>query len=396
MNRLIRTTLALAVGMLALPAFAAAPSAALSADVQAAHAAAVTSSLHVSHVRAAAPATSGLVQPKVMGSQTQPGTPAANPFRAYPPSCAADPLPDRASGPTVTARVPLYALDSLNQGHVEMATVSVWRLPCSSSGTATPYNPSGFANAMTLMRIDRDNDSDTTLTPRFPLVQVSQGGLAFTDARTLVRAAIEPNTVVSETPFDSALLGSTTYVLENYPYTGSGYFTFSDSFVLRIDPQVTGVAPVDIGVQAYTGAGISAMPITGYLSSAWYDTAHSGEGLLIEMLDNPDGVTHTVFAAWYTYDALGLPYWLVAQGVVQPGITTLTNAPVYYYTGGGFAGNFGASADSHVWGTMSMTFPDCNTIDFSFSGSTADSSGPSGTGSREWHRLANINGLTCE
>lgn len=395
MKHLIRTTFAFAVGACALPALAITPGATLSAEVQAAHAAAVNR-LAVAHVRAMAPATSSVMQPKVMGTQPLPGALAANPFRAYPPSCASDPLPTQASGNVVTARVPLYALDQANQGHIETATVTVWRLPCSSSGGVTPYNPGGFSNAITLMRIDRDNDSNTALTPRFPLVQVSQGGIPFTDARTVVRVAIEPNTVVSETPFDSVLYASTTYVLENYPYQGSGYFTFSDAFTLRIDPQINGITPIDLAVPAYAGSGAAAVAISGYLSSAWYDTAHSGEGMLIEVLDNPDGATHTVFAAWYTYDALGLPYWLIGQGVVQPGATSLENAPVYYYTGGGFAGNFGAQAASHAWGTMSLSFPDCNTLDFSFSGNTSDANGPSGTGSREWHRLANVNGLSCE
>lgn len=411
MKNLTLLTLALAAGVVTLPALAdmRVP---LSAEAIASHQAANPSIL-LAHTRAAHPATAGSATSataKVMGTHTQPGTPGPNEFRAYPPSCAADPLPDKASGPPYSASVPLYATDPNNpqSAVIEVATVTVWRIACSSSGVQQTYNPNGLPNAITLVRIDRHDDSITAHVPRFPLLQAKQGTIDFTVAggrnpASFVRAAVEPNTVVSEAPYDSPVVTSTTYVLENYPYQGSGYFAFSDAFTLRIDPFISGVAPIDILVPDYVPTQATYpdasrdLPISGYMSSAWYSPAHSGEGLVVQLLDNPDGVTHTVFAAWYTYDALGLPFWLIAQGVVNPGDRTLLNAPVYYFTGGGFAGNFGAAADIHPWGTMSMSFPDCNSIHFTYSGQTdAQTGGPAGSGTRDWTRLANVNGLTCE
>jgi hypothetical protein len=396
-------TLALAAGVFAVPIFAA-EHASLDPAAAAAHEA--LAALQPAHVRAAQPGVKpGAPAPKVMGTHTLPGTPQANPFRAYPPSCAADPLPDLASGPTYTGNVTLFARDAAGNAHLENVAIRVWRIACSSSGAATPYNSLGAYNAMTLMRIDRaaQFEGDRTVFPTFPLVEASQDGSAFGTTASFVRAAIEPNTVISETTFDSPIFDSTTYVLENYPYDGSGYFTYSDGFTLRIDPGVTGIAPLDIVVPPYDPTPVdnplafSPLPIDGYLSSAWYDPAHSGEGLVLQVVDNADQHTHTLFAAWYTFDANGLPFWLIAQGVVAPGATAAESVPVYYYTGGGFAGDFGAQADSHVWGTMDITFPHCNELDFSFDGQTDPQiGGPSGTGTRSWVRIANINGLSCE
>ena len=106
MTTMTRLTLALAVGAFCLPALAA-ERRPLAPEKAAAHAAAVASLQQAPRVRAAGP--KGEAAPKVAGTQRRPGTPMANAFRAYPPSCAADPLPDQPSGPTWTAVVPLYA-----------------------------------------------------------------------------------------------------------------------------------------------------------------------------------------------------------------------------------------------------------------------------------------------
>ena len=134
------------------------------------------------------------------------------------------------------------------------------------------------------------------------------------------------------------------------------------------------------------------------MSSSYFDPAHGGEGFVLEVYDNPGGTTRTVFAAWYTYDPLGLPFWLIGQGVINVGANVMTGAPVYYYTNGGFAGDFGATVDSHPWGTITMSFANCNTLNFSYNGATDPNvvDGPAGSGTRTWVRLADINGLNCE
>jgi hypothetical protein len=334
----------------------------------------------------------------VDGGTTQSGPRVANSFRAYPPSCSADPLPTTPTGSTYTTTMPLYTRDaSGNPGVPENVTVTLWRLPCSSSGQLQPYNVDGGANGILMMRIDRSSDA-TDFLPTFPLVSSSQATSNGTSTAN-VRSAAEPNTVISEVPFDTVIAPQTTiYVLENYPDAMEGYTYFNYDFDLLLDPviddQCTGCA--DIGVPGYQPASTGPLPIDGFESSAWYDAAHSGEGLMVQIYDNADGLTRTLFAAWYTYDDAGVPFWLSIQGVASYGSTSFSGTPVYYYTGGGFAGDF-SGVTQHDWGTMDISFPDCRTMDFDFSGAASDvAGGPAGSGTREFQRLADINGLNCE
>ena len=219
------------------------------------------------------------------------------------------------------------------------------------------------------MRIDRDStlEGNTTQFPTFPLLSATQGSNT-----NLVRAAMEPNTVVSDGPFDSPVYVSTTYVIENYPYTGYGYTFFDFAHNLIIDPVIGGIGSqaVSVSIGDYTTNPTQNLPIDGYMSSAYYDPAHGGEGLVVEIYDNGDGATRTIFASWYTYDTVGLPFWLVAQASIPIGTNNIANVPVYYYTGGGFAGNFGATSTTNNWGTMSFSWPDCDTMGFTFDGAT--------------------------
>lgn len=401
MKTLFGLSLALAASILALPA-SADPRVPLGATAHPAQ-----PSLRPSYVRLAQPAAdqpAGAATPKVMGSQTYPGLTDANGFRAYPPSCAADPLPNKASGPTWSARIGLYATDSNGRSYVEPVSITVWRLACSSSGAALDYNPIGAYNAITLVRIDRDSqyEGDMDVWPTFPLISAAQGSIGFGSVASLVRVAAEPNTVIADTAYDSPIFYSTTYVLENYPYENSGYFTFSDAFQLRIDPGPGAGNPATLNIPAYSPTrttypdAYNPLPIDGYLTGSWYDPAHGGEGLLINVFGNGSGA-RTLFAAWFTYDPLGLPFWLTAQAQVPPGKVDVSGVPMYYFTGGGFAGNFGSSADLHAWGTLSLSFVDCNTIKFGYNGSTdAQTNGPKGSGTRTWKRVAEMNGMACE
>jgi hypothetical protein len=318
----------------------------------------------------------------------------ANSYRAYPPSCATDPLPDTPSGNTFSTSMSLYTRDdSGNPGPPETVTITLWRLPCSSSGQLQPYNVDGGANGVLLMRIDRAANAPDDFLPTMPLLASSQQS-----ATANVRAAAEPNTVISEVPFDTQIPVSATYVLENYPDTMQGYTYFNYDFDLLLDPvfddNCTGCA--DIGVQGYVPATLPPQTIDGYESSAWYDTAHGGEGLLLQVFDNPDNATRTLFAAWYTYDQNGIPFWMTAQGVAAYGSTTFANVPVYYFTGGGFAGDFSGVTQNN-WGTMSFTFPSCGELDLTYNGQTDPAlAGPTGSGSLTYTRLADINGLNCE
>jgi hypothetical protein len=394
MKNLTRLMLALAAGIVVLPAFAD-ERIPLSAQAAATHSAAALQPLRVRATQAG-----NAAQPKVMGTNTFPGTPGANPFRAYPPSCAADPLPDMVSGTTATIysqRVTLFARDASGTGYTEGVTVTVWRLACSSSSAATPYNPSGASNAMTLMRIDRDSIYEHTrdIFPTFPVVEASQAGSAFGTTASLVRSAAEPNTVVSEASFDSPMYDSTTYVLENYPYTGSGYFTFSDAFTLRIDPVISGVAPVDFAIPAYSPTpstypdAFNLLPFDGYAAAQWINSALN-EGLLLQVTEQPQANGSTVRQLVFdllTKDLNGDPLWLVGNAAFQVGdssVTIQTN-----YLGNGLA--------QLPWGTAKFEFADCNHLDVTFAANAQlPAPIPAFNGLTTYDRLFSANGMLCE
>jgi hypothetical protein len=402
MKALTRVTLALAAVALASTVSAAdAPSAPTSAGVAAHRAAVVKKQALVAQAAANAKAAAGVaaVQSTIGGPRI------ANPYRAYPPSCASYPLPDTPSGGDIqSVTVPLYTRNEAGVADTpENATITIWRVACSSSGFETPYNFDGGGNAMLLMRIDRSSNS-LSVVPTMPLLtsgQATSGGTA----SAYVRAAQDPNTVASELPYDSSIFAtSSVYVLENYDSPNTLGLTYFDyDFNLTIDPVLdancTGCTTISVrGYQPDNSypAAFQDLPIDGFMSSAWYDPAHSGEGIMVQVYNNPGDATRTLFAAWYTYDANGIPFWLAAQGTAAVGSNAFSNVPVYYYTGGGFAGNFN-SVTQHVWGTMNFYFPDCSHMDFDFNGAASDiAGGPTGQGSRSFLKVADINGLNCE
>lgn len=395
MHRLIRLTLALAAGVIALPAFAAERTP-LSAEAAAAHAAAAATQPQLSRVRAAHPATTestAAITPKTMGTTTYPGTPMANGFRAYPPSCAADPLPDKASGPTYSSRVKLYARGSNGAAYTETVTATVWRLACSSSGSTPPYNPTGAYNAITLLRIDRDAqyEGDADIAPTFPLVQVAQGSIGFSSAKSLVRLPTEPNTVIADTSFDSPIYDSTTYVLENYPYNGAGYFTFSDAFSIRLSDGIN--TPLTLNIPAYNPTrssypdAFAPLPLDGYAAAQW---ASSNEGLLVqvsEQYDSSGRMTRQLIFDLLTRDLNGNPLWLVGNAAFPVGATSVNVDTIYLGPG-----------LTHVpWGKVKVVMPSCGELDVTFTpNARLPAPIPSFSGLTTYGRIFDPNGMVCE
>ena len=387
-----RLTLALAVGAFCLPALAA-ERRPLSADKATAHAAAAASMLQAPRVRATAP--KGEAAPKTTGTQTRPGTPMANAFRAYPPSCAADPLPDRWSGPTWTAVVPLYVPVAGGDPLVEDVTVTVWRLACSSSGAETDYNPTGAFNGMTLVRIDRDIEfeGDAELYPTFPVIRASQDG-SFEGRESLPRLALEPNTILSEVVFDTPIIDSATYVLENYVYQGYGYFTFSDGFTLQIDPVIEGVAPVEIDVPAYEPTqqsyadAFAPRPLDGYSAAQWVNYEFN-EGLLLQVTEQYEGGTmvRQVVFDLLLEDNDGEPLWLIGNAAFPVDARSLRIELAYL--GNGLA--------QIPWGSATIEVADCNHLDVDFSAANGlPAPIPSISGVTTYERLFAPNGMICE
>jgi len=390
MKKLTRLMLALAASVISLPVLAN-ERVILSAEGIAAHAASVPTP-GAPRVRAAAPNAAG---PKVVGTNVYPGTPGANAFRAYPPSCAADPLPDnwQASTPIYSAPVSLYAVDKAREHfYFETVQITVWRIACSSSGAATTYNPGGLFNAMTLVRFDRSSqyDHNADIFPTMPQMLAQQG----TGALAEVRMAVEPNTVISDTVYDTPIIDSTTFVLENLPYTGSGYFTFSDAFSLVVNPNIgTGVTPFTIPDYAPTQStfpdAFALLPLDGYTAAQWVGGPRN-EGLLVQVTEQPqtDGSTvRQVVFDLLTKDTNGDPLWLVGSASFPVGTPSLV-------VNLGYLGN---QLTLTPWGTARIELVDCNHLDVTFTpNSQLPSPIASFSGLTTYERLFNANGMVCE
>ncbi len=351
-------------------------------------------------------AQGALIARKVVSKSTEavntatPGLPVLNPVRAYPPSCLADPLPDQTSGPTYSTTANLAAYNR-NTGEflVEGVTITVWRVACSSSE---------FFTSATLMRIKRQTqfEGDSAIYPLFPAIRISQGSTDYTfdpNGGNLIRVAEEPNTVLSDTFVDVPIIFSTTYVLENYPFQGAGFFDFNLPFGLQFDNLNTSNNLFYINAPLYNPnsstypAAFQNLPISGYMSTNYFDPTADGEGIVLQVYEvGSDPQNLTVSFTWVAYDPSGVPFWLAGQVTIPRGTKT-ANAPMFYRTGGGFGGNAGGSSAPISWGSATVSFPDCNRMNLSYASNPGLPAGvPSGTGSRVWQRIANVNALACE
>lgn len=350
------------------------------------------------------PAASSAQQPKVAGSTATVGTPMANANRAYPPSCASYPLPDKPSGPTYSGAAvglaPYISTYDVTFYSTEALTATVWRVPCSSSGNPVPYNSAGAKNAMTLVRIDRADDTVATNVPMVPLVLVLQGSVTSSnaDAKTNVRLATEPNTVSSDTPYGNLynlFTTSTTYVLENRSSANAVHFNFNDAFTLQMR---TGYATVEIPVAAYAPTtdtypdAFNPMPLDGYAAAQWYN-ADRNEGLILQVAEGYDGANpkrRQVVFDLLTEDSAGNPFWIVGNAAFDPvagGVRSI-DVPVSYLV---------ENNEQQGWGTAHLVMTDCSHMNVTFT-PKADlpESVPSISGPITYDRLLSANGMVCE
>jgi hypothetical protein len=190
---------------------------------------------------------------------------------------------------------------------------------------------------------------------------------------------------------------STTFVLENFPSSAFTFVNYNQSFVVTfLSP---GLPEVTANMPAYNPAehpaASQSIPISGYLTGSYYDPTHSGEGVMLEVGEY-SATSRYIFITWYTYDDGGIPYWITGLGAFAPGDRSLS-IPMQYTAGGGFAGNFGSDVNRQNWGTVTVDFPSCSVLHFSYqsvAGLPQDI--PQGAGSKSWSRLTGINGLNCQ
>ncbi len=299
--------------------------------------------------------------------------PVQSPWQAYPPSCLAYPLPPP-SGPTWS--VPVILETNGPTHHDESVDFVFWRTPCKGKKSAL------------LGKISRDPASANRFpAPVFAGLQVSQGNVQNHPARI----ATEPNTVLSNVPSDLGVSDSLVFVFEN---DASASLDYSQAINLAIasNESAGSVSIPAYDETQYPTADLS-LQLSGYLTGNWFDPAHGGEGAQVEIGAGSGSSRYIVFA-WYTYDPSGKPFWLFGQGAFNAGDRS-ANVTVAYATGGGFAG--GPSAANASWGTLTVEFPGCNSMHFTYQANSGLPAGiPQGSGSRMWTRLTSISGLACE
>lgn len=337
---------------------------------------------------------------KVAGTNPRPGTPKANALRAYPPSCAASPLPDKPSGPTYSKRVVLYKTNYARSiGLTEEVTITVWRVACSSSGATTRYSPAGGNNAMTLVRIDRDAafEGISLAFPVFPFLLIKQGDIEFGDFDSLARSAFEPNTSVSEVAYDSPIVNSTTYVLENFAIQDAGYFLFNQAFKLKADPKLEGIGytPPVIDVPAYAPTvadypdAFAARPLDGYAAAQWIN-AELNEGLLLQVTEavgSNGALQRQIVFDLLLEDTNGDPLWLVGNAAFLPNDRSLEIELGYLVNG----------LQLQPWGTATVEVADCNHLDVTYVPNDGLAEPiPTFSGLTTYDRLFTANGMTCE
>ena len=167
--------------------------------------------------------------------------------------------------------------------------------------------------------------------------------------------------------FDPALAGGTATLLQNgnVLLAGGG-----------------GSANGSVSAEIYANVPVSA---SSGMTGTWYDPAQSGHGLVIEGLAG-----NQMLVEWYSFDPTGTQQsWFLGVGSINGNTATIT--AVDQPTGGRFIPNFDPTKIVHnPWGTLTLTFTDCDhgKVDFA---STAGY----GSGSMNLTRLTRPVGLAC-
>lgn len=167
----------------------------------------------------------------------------------------------------------------------------------------------------------------------------------------------------------------------------SNGYTLCKSIIVNANGYEAGEA-ADSTSTATTGTSGDAVTLSG-ISGVWYDPTYNGSGF--QIVEAMNGLVLTFYG--YEADSNGDTTWLITD----PGTLQIVQGKTYTMTAySGFLGNGGSLTqkpytDSGVeeWGTMSVTFNDCNSATITLNGSASQTMTFSLT------KLANINGLTC-
>lgn len=112
--------------------------------------------------------------------------------------------------------------------------------------------------------------------------------------------------------------------------------------------QTIGCASLIVGMGAAHAA-----PITAAMTGAWYDPSRVGQGLQVQVVG---AAQKDLLVYWFTFDAAGNPYWLIANAPVTSDVVKLTALEV---RGPRFAVNANPLT-TQSFGEIELEFSDCN------------------------------------
>lgn len=301
-----------------------------------------------------------------------------NPNRLYPPSCLPEPLPSTPRGPGVSGTINLFGLD-LAVGPISQVRLTIWREPCGPTQSAI------------LMQFERIS-GDLPVIPTF----FSNDG---TNTNQL-RLGTERNTLSANS---SLLTNRTTFVVEYRGGSGdidhNGRIGLVGLYVRdpSLSDAIVAIPPFEFPAydpSAY-GAEVNApLQFTGHLTGSYFDPAKPGEGMLLEVAEV--GGQLVMIVSWYTFDDDGFPLWLVGAAPITPGSRSV-EVQLASQFGGRLAGDFDpASLTELPFGTVTLQFQNCRSVQFDYQSTHNLDGFPRGSGSRNWSRLTDIAGHACE
>lgn len=139
------------------------------------------------------------------------------------------------------------------------------------------------------------------------------------------------------------------------------------------------------GLLTWTSA--CALEINRFLSGSWYNPEQDGHGFSVEVISSSVTVIY-----WYVYHPDGSPTFILAVGQNQ-GNRVVADA---FYNSGMRFGVFDPSERQEVpWGTITLTFNDCDDATLEYASTLSHQGQPFGSGTIELKRLLSMDQMQC-
>ena len=140
--------------------------------------------------------------------------------------------------------------------------------------------------------------------------------------------------------------------------------------------------------EAGTETAVSPLWVGPAFSGSWYSTDRSGEGFILQVLDNGSALL-----LWFTYPPAGssaAQAWIYADGGSVEGDRIRFTSAVTTRGGRFGATSGGVQAQRIPWGTVEFRFTSCNSGEVTYAGPSAW-----GSGTRQIVRLTELSELGC-